>query len=503
MTHLKHPKQNAAHARRIYYSGLVCALLFIPVAIGGFATNGEPDLASMGLMIESVKQENFTKTVPAFGDIGTYAPVIIRNECLSIERRILELVPEGSYVQAEDVVCVLDASDLQARLDLQTIALIKARAALAAAKINESLQGFINSRRLSTSQYRSTIATGQLRAYEQAEAAVEIERLEGDVHLKEEILQTVQEEFDSSHKFMALGYRNTATLMTVDAKRKNAITALESAKRALNLAKEFQQPRDLFELQCEAENARNALNHAELQNQLSLKVSELRTLEMQRRLSIVQKQVDQTIQAIESCTLRSSKAGEVVYCHNRDRGRMIDVGEFAYYRQDLIRVSNRSRLVIFARVSDRQAHELHENQTVEFRVQSDPDHAFKGTLTWIAAMPSPVSRYQPYDRYQDVEISVDPDQEGFDSLPLGSTVVADISVDDRPDVLQVPVNAVFNHHGDYAVLTKTQTALSVRSVALGANNETNVEILNGLDSSDYVVTGDQQTLQKLADSVTR
>jgi hypothetical protein len=64
MTQLKHPKQNATHARRIYYSGLVCALLFIPVAIGGFATNGEPDLASMGLMIESVKQETFTKTVP-------------------------------------------------------------------------------------------------------------------------------------------------------------------------------------------------------------------------------------------------------------------------------------------------------------------------------------------------------------------------------------------------------------------------------------------------------
>lgn len=496
-------KHHATQARRVYYCGLACALLFIPVAIGGFATNGEPDLRSMGLVTEDVKQERFTKQVQAFGDVRTLAPIMIKNECLSRERRILELVPEGSYVEADEILCVLDTSDLQARLDAQTVTLIRAKANLAAAKISESLQGFINSRRLSTRQYRNTIAMGQLHAYEQAEAAVEIERLEGDVHLKEEILQTVQEEFDSSHKFMALGYRNTATMMTVDAKRKNAVTALETAKRALNLAREFQQPRNLFELQCEAENARNELNYAELQNKLSLKVTELRTLEMQRRLSIVQKQVDQTIQAIESCTLRAPKAGEVVYCHNRDRGRMIEVGEFAYYKQDLIRVSNRSQLIVFARVSDRQAYELRENQQVEFRVQSDPDHAFKGTLTWIAAMPSAPSRYQPYDRYQDVEISVDPNQDGFDSLPLGSTVVADIFVDDRPDVLQVPVKAVFNHHGDYAVLTKTQSGLSVRPVELGVNNETSVEILNGLDSSEQVVTGDQQTLQKLADSVTR
>lgn len=498
-----HPKHNAARARRIYYCGLACALLFIPVAIGGFATNGEPDLAAMGLVTENVKQETFTKSVPAFGDIRTYAPVTVKNDCLSRERRILELVPEGSYVEADEVVCVLDTSDLQARLDLYTIALIRAKAGLAAAKISESLQGFVNSRRLSTGQYRSTIATGQLQAYEQAESVTEIERLEGDVRLKEEILQSIQEEFESAHKFTALGYRNTASFMAVDAKRRNAKTALESAKGALNLAKEFQQPRNLFDLQCEAENARNELDHAELQNKLSLKVTELRTLEMQRRLSITQKQVDQTIEAIESCTLRAPKAGEIVYCHNRDRRQIIEVGEFAYYRQDLIRVSNRSRLTVFARVSDRQSHELREHQLVEFRVQSNPDQTFQGTLVWISAMPTTPSRYQPHDRYHDVEISVDPDQNGFDSLPLGSTVVAEIFVDDRLDVIQVPVKAVFNHHGDYAVLTKTQNGICVQNVELGANNESSVEILSGLDSSENVVTGDQQTLQKLADAVTR
>jgi len=503
MKQLIQPKHNAVQARRISYCGLVCALLFIPVAIGGFATNGEPDLASIGLVTEDVKQEKFTKSVQAFGDIRTYAPVIIKNDCLSGERRILELVPEGTHVEADEIVCVLDTSDLQAKLDSQTVTLIRAKAGLAAARISESLQGFVNSRRLSTCQYRNTMAAGQLQAYEQAEAATEIERLEGDVRLKEEILQSIQEECESAHKFTALGYRNTASFMAVDAKRKNAKSALDSAKSALNLAKEFQQPRDLFEFQCEADNARNELEQTELQNRLSLKVTELNTLEMQRRLSIVQKQVNQTITAIESCTLQAPKAGEVIYCHNRDRGRMIEVGEFAYYRQDLIRVSNRSHLIVFARVSDRQAHELHENQAVEFRVQSNPDQTFNGTLTWIAAMPSPPSRYQPHDRYYDVEISVDPDQDGFDSLPLGSTVVAEIFVDDRLDVIQVPVQAVFNHHGDYAVLAKTQSGLYVRDVELGANNDSIVEILSGLNSGETIAVGDQHALQKLAVSVTR
>ena len=495
------PKHNAAQARRIFYCGLVCAILFIPIAIGGFATNGEPDLASMGLVTENVQRVKFTKLVEAFGDVRTYSPVTIQNDCRSSERRILEIVPEGTHVEADEIVCILDTSDLQTKLDALTVTLIKGKAGLAAAKISESLQSFVNSRRLNTRQFRDTIATGQLQSFEQAEAATEIARLEGDVRLKEEILQTIQEEFAAAHKFTALGYRNTATFTAVDAKRKNAKSALDSAKGTLNLAREFQQPRDLFALQGEANNARNELDHAELQNKLSLKVTELKTLEMQRRLSIIQKQVDQIIDAMESCTLRSPKAGEVVHCHNRDRGRIIEVGEFVYYRQEIIRVSNRSRLMVSARVTDRQANELHENQAVEFRVESNSDQTFRGKLSWIAAMSSPVSRYQPHDRYHDVEIAVDPGQDGFDSLPLGSSVVAEIFVDDRLDVIQVPVKAVFNHHGDYAVLVTDHSGLCVRSVELGANNETCVEITNGLDASENVVAGDQHTLRKVANSL--
>ena len=58
---------------------------------------------------------------------------------------------------------------------------------------------------------------------------------------------------------------------------------------------------------------------------------------------------------------------------------MIEVGEFAYYSQELIRVSDRSRLIVFARVIDRQAHELHKNQAVEFRVSSNPDNIERNT----------------------------------------------------------------------------------------------------------------------------
>lgn len=432
MNELTNSKLKPLHTRRIYYCGMACVLSFVPLAIGGFATNGAPDLESMGLVTESVKQARFIKTIPAFGEVRTYSPLIIANNCPSQERRIIELIPEGSLVEEGEVICVLDTTDLKVKLDLQMVALIRANAALTGAKISESLQNLANSRRLSTLQYRDVIAKGQLNAYEQAEAATEIERLDGEVKLKEEVFQMIQEEFDATRKFTALGYRNTATLLAAEAKRTSAQTALESAKRNLNLATEFQQPRSLLELQSEAENAALELDRAVLENKLSVKMSELGTLEMERRLSVVQKQVEQTTQDIEECTMRAQKAGEVMYCHRHDRGRIIEVGQDAFYKQELIRISDRSELIVATRVIDQQAHELRENQPVEFQVQSNPDQTFAGTVEWIAAMPSTPSRYQPHDRYHDVEISIDPNQAGFSSLPLGSTVVAEIFVDHRP-----------------------------------------------------------------------
>ena len=503
MKQLNTRNHNASHASRIFYRGLVGVLLFLPVATGGFVSNGAPDLESIGLATESVKLGRFNRTVRAVGDIRTYNPSIVSNDCRASERRVIELVPEGSWVDAGEIICVLDTADLQIRLDLQRVALIRAKAGVAAAKSSESLQSFANSRRLSTRRYRDVVARGQLHAYEQAVAADEIEGLDGDVQLKKEILQSIQEEFESTQNSTALGYRSTAALMAVDAKRRNAQIVLENATRKLNLAKDYEQPRALLELKSDAENARQEFGRATLQNKLSLKMSELRTLETHRRLEIVQNQVDKTTDAIARCTMRAPKAGEVVYCHRRDRGRYVEIGQFVYYQQDLIRISDRSRLIVAARVIDRQAHELQEKQPVEFHVQSNPDQSFRGTLTWIAPMPSTPVSYLPHDRHYDVEISVDPDQEGFTSLPLGASVVAEIFVDDRIGVVQVPVQAVFNHHGDYAVLVKEPDGLSVRAIELGANNETNVEIADGLEPGEIVVIGDQQPLRKLADSFTR
>lgn len=502
MNRLNSRNHNASHASRIFYRGLVGVLLFLPVAIGGFVSTGAPDLESIGLTTESVKLGRFTSTVRATGDIRTYDPSIVSNDCRANERRVIEIVPEGTWVEAGEIICVLDTTDLQIKLDLQRVALIRAEAGVSTAKSSESLQGLVNSRRLSTRRYRDVVAQGQLHAYEQAEAANEIKRLEGDVQLKKEILQSIREEFESTQNSTALGYRNTAALMAVDAKLRNAQTVFENATGTLNLAKEFEQPRDLLELQSDAENARQELDRAILQNKLSLKVTELRTLEAQRRLAIIQNQVERTTAAIACCTMRAPKAGEVLYCHRRDRGRYIEIGQFVYYRQDLIRISDRSRLMVAANVIERQAHELREKQPVEFHVQTNPDQTFRGVLEWIAPMPSASVSYLPYDRHYDVEISVDPDQEGFSSLPLGATVVAEVFVDDRTDVVQVPVKAVFNYHGDYAVLVKTPDGLSIRAIQLGANNDTNVEIKSGLDPGEIVVIGDQQPIRKLADSLT-
>ncbi|MDA1230202.1 MAG: hypothetical protein O2856_05460 [Planctomycetota bacterium] len=76
-----------------------------------------------------------------------------------------------------------------------------------------------------------------------------------------------------------------------------------------------------------------------------------------------------------------------------------------------------------------------------------------------------------------------------------------IVVDDRTDVLQVPVRAVFNRDGTYAVLVQRPTGLVTHEVRLGANNETWVEVTNGLIPDDVIVIGNQQTLQKLAGSL--
>jgi hypothetical protein len=222
-------------------------------------------------------------------------------------------------------------------------------------------------------------------------------------------------------------------------------------------------------------------------------------LEAEQWVAGVQNFVDYMTRAIDACAIHAPRAGELIYCHKRDEGKFIEVGSKVHYMQDLIRIADRSQMTVAGRVSDRLAHELQVGQIVDVTIPTLPGVNFTGTLTWIAPIPSQGAWYLPNDLHHKVQVLLDDDPQAIGMLTLSSSARGAVVVDDRPDVLQIPVGAVFPHGGEYAVLVDSGQGLAVRPVILGVSNDTAVEVVDGLQVHERVVIDQRYELRRQAE----
>ncbi|MEQ9407643.1 MAG: efflux RND transporter periplasmic adaptor subunit [Fuerstiella sp.] len=177
--------------RRLLVSGLLCMLVVLPVVFAEFRRASDSNAARNDLKTEPVQRGRFVRTVPAEGEIRTFRPAIVYSDCRAHEREIIELIPEGTWVEKGDVVCRLDASELQDTLRLQQTQLIRAKAGLADARAQVALQEADNARRLAAGSLQTRLADARLTAFEQAESITDVDRLKGEIQLKRDHLNMI------------------------------------------------------------------------------------------------------------------------------------------------------------------------------------------------------------------------------------------------------------------------------------------------------------------------
>lgn len=481
--------------------GLTSVCVSLPFGLDAFSTGASDELTGISHETEAVVKGRFVRNVAAVGDIRTFRPVVVFNDCRAYEREIIELIPEGTWVEKGDVVCVLDTADLQDKLREQEIELIKAEGSLSIARSRESLQEAANARNVDASRLQASLSQSKLVSYEEAESITKFDELAGQVRLSEDSFEQELEEFIHSQKLTSRGYRNFASRTNASARFQRFNRAVNVSRSKLAMLERFDHPRSLLELRSLATDTRKDVARAELQSSLELSLKAITTLEMQQWVAGAQRYVNYLTGAIDAATMRAPKAGEVVYCHKPDQKKFIEVGRQVHYTQDIVRIADRSRLTVAGRVSDRQVYSLREHQPVIIRIPTLPGEEFQGTLGWVAPIPTAANWYEPNVLHHKVQIILTDEPERLALLSLGASAEAQIIVDDRDDVVQVPVKAVFSHDDGFAVLVHEAGNLSLRVIQIGDRNREFVEVISGLSPGKQVVVDDRIALQQFAQSL--
>jgi HlyD family secretion protein len=201
--------------------------------------------------------------------------------------------------------------------------------------------------------------------------------------------------------------------------------------------------------------------------------------------------VRQQERKLEEGTVDAPRAGVVVYATTGDaqNPRKITVGMTPFEGMELMYLPDATSMRVDAEISEFDLAKIAVGRPVELRLDAYPELSFRGEVKSIASLArQKVSRMTGKAlgiKIFDVSIEVlDVDER----LRPGLSTTAEILVSENPDVLYVPVAAVFVDERDRTVVyVRDGDAIRAQPVDLGGSTERLAIVLSGVEEGDEVL----------------
>lgn len=425
------------------------------------ATNSEQSQ----IITHPVSRGQFVYLVTEQGEIESSSNVEVRCEVQarnSAGTAILQLVPEGTYVNAGDMVAVLDKSALEAELNQQQIV--------------------CNSTQAAVIQAESTLQTANIAKQEYLDGTFRQEEqvLLGEISVAEENLRRAEDYAIYSEKLAGKGY---VTQLQLEADRfavEKARMDLATAKTKIDVLRNFTRAKMVSQLDADIKIAEANLASQESSHKLDLE-----------KLALIKAQVDK-------CEIRAPSSGQVVYANDSDRRGdteiLIEEGAVVRERQVIARLPDPKKMQVRAKINEARVDRIRTGLPVVIKLDAFPALDVRGTVRRVDEYPLPTSWYGGNVKEYGAYIDVLQPPEG---IRPGMTAEVRIEVARFPDALQVPVQAVVERGGQHFCLVRSGVKIEAREVKIGTNNEKFVVIQDGLGESELVLLSPRNFLDQV------
>ena len=413
----------------------------------------------------------------------TYASSIQSNQA-----KITALAPEGKLVQKGDLLILFDAAPFEEEIRRNQALLAQAEAELAKAREDLKLQGLQNREELLAAQLRVEKSELELKDVQQGKGRVK----------EDEVAQAVAnararaaEGRDRARRpAPAAGgglhhpHRARARRAAGGALARGAAARRAAPRRARGLRPAARAQPGPLRRAVEPRDAAAARERRLLSRGAEAGGDRRRRRAGSRRPA---SRLELAKQQLARCEVRAEVPGIVVYkdVFFGSEQRKPQVGDQVWANQPLVILPDISKMEVETRVRETDVHKVERNQKVAVRVEAYPDLRLSGTVTLVGTL-AQEEKERRGTKFFSVRVQI---QESEPRLRPGMTARVEIEVEERPQALFVPLEAVFEKDGRSVVYLAGRRPRA-REVVLGPSNADFVVIEKGLARGERVLLRD-------------
>ncbi len=397
----------------------------------------------------------FLQEVLERGEVGSSSNVEIRCQVQSkalTGTPIIQIVPEGTYVQEGEFLIKLDDSGIQADLVQQQIACNTSRALEVEGRTD------YEAAKLALEEYQSG-------TFLQDQGVAESEKF-----VAQENMRRAEEYLRYSLRLADRGYVTDVQLEADRFAVEKAHKELDNATTKLEVLHRYTKTKTINRLMANVETAEARMRARE--NSHNLDEERLKNLEDQ----------------LAKCMIYAPTSGQVVYANLPTGDPLIAEGKPVRERQIIIRLPDPKRMQVTARINESRIDKVRVGMQSRIRLDAFPNTVLTGTVRAVSEYPLPaLSPYSTIKEYG-ADVTIDEAPPGARS---GMTAQVSIEVERQESALQVPVQSVLERGKRFYCIIENAGELMAREVQVGSANEQSVIISGGLEAGEQVILAPQ------------
>ncbi len=366
---------------------------------------------------------------------------------------ILWVIDDGTFVKKNDLLCSLDSSEYEELVRQQQIRVDRARADLERAKLD------FETSQMGVAQFRDGLMIQTQQENEGRLKLAESNRVRATARLA------------WTERMRSKGYASLDQIATDRLTVKRCDQEILKAKWDMENFVKFGAPIEMKALNAAVESARATL----IANQM--------------RYDRFLERFEYYKQMVDYCTIRAPHDGYLIYANNTqyfsstapvEAGSSVRQGQQLFYLPDL------SRMKVIVKLHESVMAKVKPGMKVSAKIPGLSNRELEGTVVKIDPMPDGENTWLSDKRSFNATIHINnpPSQ----IRPEMSAEVA-IDLSTHPDVIAIPPEALAVEDGaDFCYVASADGQLERRHITLGESDFDSLEVIEGLDEGEQVVS---------------
>jgi RND family efflux transporter MFP subunit len=461
---------------------LVAGVVYLAI-ISGWAGSSSADRP----LISAARKATLSITVSERGNLESCVTVDGICEVNANQIKIISLVAEGTKVKKGEIVCKFDSSEIDKNVAQQDIKVKQAVAKIETTRQELEIQRNKGESDIIAAKVEQALAELDLEKYQKGDYPAETTKQKGEIGLKKKDFEEAKNKLEQYRQLMKKGFQSPEKVRIQEADVARYQLQYESAVLELKVKQDYEYKRKTTEFSSKADQGKKKVEQAvaTLKAQLSKAGSEY---EAAKATSDIEKrQLDEYLKQKERTVIKAGQDGIVAYANEAwyDSSRQIREGATVWSLQKIFSLPDMSKMQVKVNIHESLIKKIKVGQKAEIRIESFPNVVFAGTVKSVSQLADSTRPWLTGGVKQYPTVVTIDDLKQLDIKP-GMTAEVKVLVGELENVLVVPVQAIAEHKGEFYAFLDTPTGFKRRRVKIGENNETHVQILDGLSETDQV-----------------